>query len=301
MLQLHVMKNLIRENCKFVRLREFNWIDLYNYFIIKVKKNPISAPVFSPLYLMKNMYETLIVYCLHLLPLEFKKFTKTVIAHVNIFQDESLNESEDYENNKEINEKADELCDNVDSKTLKYQFQSAQNELKRKIEILESVAHDNKLKVLELLKILDEEKEISQRRLEDNEKLKEELILMEQKLKESSQENQHHKDKIEYLGNELEVVQNKFKSTSVDSAKEEFQISNEVVSHDQLLCLEEELVLLKERFAQVSEEKIKLVKDLITLREQYNLVCNRSHNKYFFYVAPLIAMVLYLLVSAMIS
>lgn len=249
-----------------------------------------------------------------------------------IFQDESRSESEDTENNKEINEKTDDLTDHVDSKTLKYQYQSAQNELKRKIEILESVSNANKLKIAELLKTLDEEKEISQKRLEENTKFKEDLIILEQKLKESFNENQQYKDKIEHLGCELETVQNKLKSgvtidnndekelSTVDNEKHStdesekqtsvanrenqnlLQISNnEIVSHDQLLYLEEELVMLKERFAQVSEEKLKLVKDLLTLREQYNTVCNRSHNKYFFYIAPLIAMVLYLLVSAMIS
>lgn len=220
-----------------------------------------------------------------------------------MFQDESQSESDDSENNKEVNEKTDDLNDNVDCKTLKYQFQSAQNELKRKIEILESVANSNKLKISELLKTLDEEKEISNKRLEENTKLKEDLIILEQKLKESFNENQQCRDKVEHLGKELENVQNK--STIVDDIEKEkrngSQTSNEIVSPDQLLCLEEELVLLKERFAQVSEEKMKLVKDLLTLREQYNVVCNRSHNKYFFYVAPLIAMVLYLLVSAMIS
>lgn len=133
--------------------------------------------------------------------------------------------------------------------------------------------------------------------------MKDDLLILEQKLKESLNENQQCRAKIENLGKELDTVQHK--STIVDGVerekRDESQTSNEIVSHDQLLCLEEELVLLKERFAQVSEEKLKLVKDLLTLREQYNMVCNRSHNKYFFYVAPLIAMVLYLLVSAMIS
>lgn len=221
-----------------------------------------------------------------------------------MFQDESLSESEDTENNKEVNEKADDVCDNVDSKTLKYQFQSAQNELKRKIGMLESASHANKMKIFELLKSLDEEKELSQRRLEDNEKLKEDLIIIEQKLKESSMENQQYQDKIEYLGNALEVVHNTSKSSTAASEKqveESRTNSGDTVSQDQLLCLEEELVLLKERFAQVTVEKTKLVKDLVTLRDQYNLVCSRSQNKYFFYVAPFIAILLYLLVTAMVS
>lgn len=167
---------------------------------------------------------------------------------------------------------------------------------------MESVANANKVKIVELLKTLEEEKELSQRRLNENEKLREDLIIMGQRFKDSSVENQQYIDKIEYLGTELETVQNKLKLTTVDGEKpSDSQPSNEIVSHDQLLCLEEELVLLKERFAQISEEKMKLVKDLSTLREKYNSACNRTHTKYFLYVAPLIFMVVYLLVSAMLS
>lgn len=184
---------------------------------------------------------------------------------------------------------------------MKYQYQSAQNELREKLAIVETISNMNKLKIIELLKSLDDEKEIAQQRLEDNQKLKEDLRILEQKLKEIFNENQQYRDKVERLEQDLDVVQTTLQSTQSNSKKYEANTSTEVVTHDQMLCLEEELVLLKERFAQVSEEKLKLVKDLVSLREQYNLVCNRSHTKYFFYIAPLIIIVLYLLNSLMIS
>lgn len=198
--------------------------------------------------------------------------------------------------------------DHVDSKTLKYQFQSAQNELKRKIELLESVSNANKFKIAELDKALEEEKMLSHQQLIENENVKQELIVLQQKWKESCNENQQYRNKIKHLTNDLEVAQEQLKEITESGKKHTDEnisntsiISNNVVTYDQLVNLEEELVLLKERFAQVGEEKLKLQRDLLGMTEKYNMVCNRSHNKYFFYVAPLVFMVLYLLVSAMIS
>lgn len=73
------------------------------------------------------------------------------------------------------------------------------------------------------------------------------------------------------------------------------------LNFEEVAALEEELVLIKERYAVIAEEKTMLNKKLNTLREQYNTVCNNSYNKIFFYVAPLVLMVLYLLISAMAS
>ncbi|KAJ8935998.1 hypothetical protein NQ318_009678 [Aromia moschata] len=198
---------------------------------------------------------------------------------------ESQSELWQTENDKECNEKDDYSSDHVDSKTLKYQFQSAQNELKRKIELLESISNANKFKIAELDKALCEEKELSQSRLEENENLKQELVLLQQKWKESCNENQQYKDKIEYLGSELEVAQEKLKEaientkekhvhSIVENSFEKSTISNSLVTYDQLVNLEEELVLLKERFAQIGDEKLKLQRDLLTMTEKYNMVCN---------------------------
>nr|XP_023024986.1 sarcolemmal membrane-associated protein isoform X1 [Leptinotarsa decemlineata] len=222
--------------------------------------------------------------------------------------EEDFHDSNDRsDSTKEDMEKNYYASDRVDSKTLKYQFQSAQNELKRKIELLETISNENKLKINDLDKELLEEKKISQLRLEENEGIKEELVLLQQKWKESCNETLEYKDKMCVLLEELELAKKQLKDLN-ENVKEKIEetqwgptISNSVVSYDQLVELEEELVLLKERFSQVSEEKIKLQRDFSMLTKQYNVVCNRSHNKYFFYVAPLVIMVLYLLVSAMIS
>lgn len=180
--------------------------------------------------------------------------------------------------------------------------------MKRKIELLESISNGNKFKITELDTALHEEKIISHQQLIENQNLKQELIILEQKWKESCNENQQYKDKMKHLMNELEIAQEQLKQVT-DNVKKQVDknllntsiMSNNVVTYDQLVNLEEELVLLKERFAQVGDEKLKLQRDLLIMTEKYNMVCNRSYNKYFFYVAPLVFMVLYLLVSAMIS
>ncbi|XP_019876248.1 sarcolemmal membrane-associated protein [Aethina tumida] len=179
-----------------------------------------------------------------------------------------------------------EKGDYVDSHTLKYQFQSAQNELKRKIEVLEALSNVNKIKLTELTNELSEEKEKSMNRLRENESLKEELSQFEQKWKESCNESQQLRDKVESLSAKLE---------------EKSDSNERLVTFQQLVDVEEELVLLKERFAKIGDEKLKLQHELYSLTEQYKVVCNRSYNKHFFYIAPLVIMVLYLLISAMIS
>lgn len=222
----------------------------------------------------------------------------------------------------EENEKGD-YAENVNSRTLKYQYQSAQNELKKKIEVLEAIGETTKLKNAELERILDDEKEVAQHLMEDNESLKEELVLLQQKYKEICNENQQFKDRLELLKSLLENTQKQVDNRQNESVKiksepdekgeleteekaeseneEKSNTSTSLITYDQLVSLEEELVLVKERFVQVSEEKLNLQRDLRSLTDQYNIVCNRSHTRYFFYVAPLVFMVVYLLVSAMIS
>lgn len=61
--------------------------------------------------------------------------------------------------------------------------------------------------------------------------------------------------------------------------------------------LEEELVVLKEQYASVIEEKMALNRDLVRAQEQYAAMCNRSYNTLFLYIAPLVLMALYILIS----
>lgn len=192
------------------------------------------------------------------------------------------------------NEKDDFDSDYIDSKTLKYKYQSAQNELKKKIEMLESILESNKIKMIDLEKCLNIETQANVSEKEENVRIKEELQVLQQKFKESCNESQQLKDKVTCLIRELEVVKNQ-----EDQHKSIISASSD--SYEQLVSLEEELVLLKQRYAQINEEKVKLLHDLSKLKEQYHKVCNTSYDKMYFYIAPLILMILYLVISAMIS
>uniref|UniRef100_A0A6P7GPS1 Sarcolemmal membrane-associated protein isoform X2 n=1 Tax=Diabrotica virgifera virgifera TaxID=50390 RepID=A0A6P7GPS1_DIAVI len=229
----------------------------------------------------------------------------------------SLTEKEDPSDD---SEEPTERTDAVDSKTLKYQFHAAQSELKRKIETLETIANAHRSKIEELDKALEDEKTLSNDRLAENDVLKQELVLLRQKWKESANENQQQKDRLSALNLELEsalenirvsALHRENESTTEKSEKTleqekvepiaEPSLQKAVVPVDQLAQVEEELVLIKERYAQVSEEKLSLRHDLATLKGQYDAMCNRFYNQFFWYVAPLVVMVLYLLISAMIS
>ncbi|XP_072396077.1 uncharacterized protein Slmap isoform X1 [Diabrotica undecimpunctata] len=217
-------------------------------------------------------------------------------------------------------EESTERTDAVDSKTLKYQFHAAQSELKRKIETLETIANAHRSKIEELDKALEDEKTLSNDRLAENDVLKQELVLLRQKWKESANENQQQRDRLSALNLELESALEKIRVAALhrelESTTEKMKQTHEqekvetiaesnlqkaVVPVDQLAQVEEELVLIKERYAQVSEEKLGLRHDLATLKGQYDAMCNRFYNQFFWYVAPLVVMVLYLLISAMIS
>ncbi|CAH1996671.1 unnamed protein product [Acanthoscelides obtectus] len=218
-------------------------------------------------------------------------------------EDSEMSEKEKYTEKSDTSRSNDneeeEEDDQVDSKTLKCQFQSMQAELKRRIEALESILTTKESYMTELSRCLAEEKELSLQRRVEAEQLKQEL---EQQTKEICNESQQYKDKIDLLTKELESAQTKLKEVDENVKEKELDTSkSSTVTYEELISVEEELVLIKERFAQITEEKLKLQRDLVSMTEQYRMVCNSSHNKYFFYVAPLVFMVLYLLISAMIS
>ncbi|KRT83691.1 hypothetical protein AMK59_3192 [Oryctes borbonicus] len=217
----------------------------------------------------------------------------------------------------------------VNSKTLKYQFQTAQNELKRQIENLEQIVNSNKLKILDLELNLSTEKQENFLKGEEVDHLKDELLLLTQKWKESCNETQQLRDRVATLKNELTLAEEAVLKTKMAVEEEEAEQENsqtcvnnvttvpivqsdrkiDVVANtsvnktneEQISTLEEEMVILKERFAQVTEEKLMLSKNLSSLQEQYNGLCNRSHNTMFFYIAPLVLTLLYLLISSMFS
>lgn len=213
----------------------------------------------------------------------------------------------------------------VNSKTLKYQFQTAQNELKRQIENLEQIVNSNKLKISELEESLSNEKHINLLKGDEVDSLKDELLLLTQKWNESCNEAQQLRDKVAVMKNDLLVAKDEISRTkTVMEMKEEedlekcvnnddnivqndskhdvvANISMNKINEEQFSALEEELIILKERFAQINEEKLELSKNLTSLNKDYNSLQNRSHNTMFFYIAPLALAVLYLLVSSMFS
>lgn len=68
-----------------------------------------------------------------------------------------------------------------------------------------------------------------------------------------------------------------------------------------LESLEEELVVLKEQYAAVIEEKMALDRELTKAQEQYSAIRNRSNNTMFIYIAPLVVYLLYVLIVQIFS
>ncbi|GLV32945.1 Sarcolemma associated protein [Carabus blaptoides fortunei] len=65
--------------------------------------------------------------------------------------------------------------------------------------------------------------------------------------------------------------------------------------------LEEELVVMKEKYAECNVEKLQLNKSLESLQKEYNALANRSHNIMFLYMAPLVLLLAYLLLTSLFS
>lgn len=65
--------------------------------------------------------------------------------------------------------------------------------------------------------------------------------------------------------------------------------------------LEEELVIVKEQYAKSVEDKLDLNRSLDKVQKDFNDLTNRSHNVMFFYIAPLVFLVAYLLFTTLFS
>lgn len=171
-------------------------------------------------------------------------------------------------------------------------------------------------------KALTSEKHISQIFEREAEELRQELVVLRQQWKASCNESQRLRDKVSSLQEQLSITEEK----SSEECEDQSELSKESeptptrnvspvkgddfaagdssvcsISSDQFVALEEELVILKERYAQLNDEKLCLNKSYDAMREKYNAIVNQSHNTLFFYVAPLVLMVLYLLISSMFS
>lgn len=139
---------------------------------------------------------------------------------------------------------------------------------------------------------MTEHKQIAVEKTKLTEMLKQELQTLQQKWKESCNECQRLEDKVSSLTEGLKAL---------EASKRDGSAPQSPLSMEEVAALEEELILVKEKYAQLSEEKTHLNKQLSVLRDQYNVVCNKSYNTMFFYIAPLVLMVLYLLISSMTS
>lgn len=195
--------------------------------------------------------------------------------------------------------------DHIDSKTLKYHFQSTQNELKKKIEVLEQLCKSHQEKNEEVSALYEEEKTLLSKFEADNKELKDELSVCRENLERSRRENYDLKNEVNFLLASKEIgAGDSLTEPSVEKEKitlVEQSSSEKVISCEELVAVEEELVLLKERFSQVNSEKVKLLQDIEGLKKEYISVKNHSHNMTFLYVAPLVLIVLYLLMSNMFS
>ncbi|XP_045477813.1 sarcolemmal membrane-associated protein [Harmonia axyridis] len=214
-------------------------------------------------------------------------------------------ENEKQNEEEPIEEKENELVDHIDSKTLKYHFQSTQNELKKKIEVLEQLCKSHQEKNEEVSALYEEEKTLLSKFEADNKELKDELSVCRENLERSRRENYDLKNEVNFLLASKEIgAGDSLTEPSVEKEKitlVEQSSSEKVISYEELVAVEEELVLLKERFSQVNSEKVKLLQDIKGLEKEYISVKNHSHNMTFLYVAPLVLIVLYLLMSNMFS
>lgn len=185
----------------------------------------------------------------------------------------------------------------VDSRTLKYQFQTAQNELKKQMEKLDAINESNQEKLKDMENALCIDRQVLLKQEQENEFLRDEISSLKQNLKESNNESQQLRDKLSSYENVNKDVHKECKCAM--SAGNNATLNG--VNLDQFTALEEELVFLKEMYANLNEEKLLLSKELKSVREQYNTLCNKSYNKMFVYIVPLVLMVLYLLISNMFS
>lgn len=214
--------------------------------------------------------------------------------------------AQDLEEDVEENLKYSSEEKTVDTKTLKYHVQSIHSQYKQEIALLQAEA----LKKEDLLQELTAsrlqlEKEQATNLLELNQ-LREDHQMFKQKFKETLNECQQLKDRLGSVQEQQKVAEEKLQALK-DSNEEiqEKKLSKDDNSVD--LCpdavtmLEAELITLKERYAQLTDEKTALNKKLQSLNDDYNALCNRSYNTMFYYIAPLVFMVIYLLVSSMFS
>lgn len=197
--------------------------------------------------------------------------------------------------------------------------ESTINKLSKELEhLLETSALVNaKINLLE--NDLLEEKQNHQKYKKETDKLKQELSFSQQLANTTSNEELMMKAKVENLSTELskrptvetyeilklkcanleKILKRNHANAGLGDVEEEIKMDE--LDKLRFTELEEELVIMKEKYAECNIEMVKLNKDLEALQKEYNSLLNRSHNVMFLYIAPLILLVAYLLLSSLFS
>lgn len=144
------------------------------------------------------------------------------------------------------------------------------------------------------------------------ETLRTEMLVSQKTLKNNKEEKDKLKNKIHSLNEELEkrpscITFNELKSKcnelelAIKNMKNTVEEKEDKGISDEYSEIEEELVKMKELYARSNEDKLLLEQKVQALQKQHNDLKNRSHNVMFFYIAPLIFLVLYLLYVMLFS
>lgn len=153
------------------------------------------------------------------------------------------------------------------------------------------------------------------------ERLRQELNLTQQLADTTSTEEQTLKSQLDALSAELRLrptvesfEELKHKCSSLEKIVQKIKTNQQQVADSgdtnghrveeidvKFTELEEELVVMKEKYAECNLEKLQLNKNLDSLQKEYNALANRSHNIMFLYMAPLILLVAYLLLTSLFS
>lgn len=116
--------------------------------------------------------------------------------------------------------------------------------------------------------------------------------------KESFNELKNTCDNLQTLINELREEAKRDDKSLKNDISNSFSDDEE---RSRFLELEEELVVMKEQYAKSVEDKISMNRTLDKIQKDYNDLTNRSHNVMFFYIAPLVFLVAYLLFTTLVS
>lgn len=210
---------------------------------------------------------------------------------------------------------------------LKQKLQAAQNDVLEKSTTISKMSEEveNLLETSALINAkislvetdLLEERASCKHYMKEVERLRQELNVTQQLADTTSTEEQTLKSQVDALSAELRLrptvesfEELKHKCSSLEKIVQKIKTNQQKVADSgdtngeidvKFTELEEELVVMKEKYAECNLEKLQLNKNLDTLQKEYNALANRSHNIMFLYMAPLVLLVAYLLLTSLFS